>query len=569
MKSLFLSSLLALAPVLYVQHATSAASEQQSEARHITAKAYLPIEEIRKRYKVNNYSAFENPTGIYFRAGDEARITLSDEAKGQVIRLIVHDFGESGHHAVYPLQAGENVLRIQQAGLAYINYLHPQGTGPDVKVNIKGGVVNGVFTREHSAAEWKQMLANAKSPMIDMLGERVQLVYHVDQLRKQCPEKGPELLATYDHIIKIQQDMMGWGSLIPQPKNHILGRNIWRGFMHADGMGAAFHHNTMQEVGNAERLPKSSWGVAHEFGHVNQVRPGMLWVGTGEITNNIFSAWTNYLLNPSSMRLEHEVTPSPNGNIRGGRLHCYIHSARVLGQPWQYQNGPDNYRYPAKPISLAERIRSSKQSYDHFVNVAPLWQLQLYAAVAQGKADFYPQIFQKVRETDESQLTQGQMRINFMKNACDALGMNLSRFFIETGMLQPLNRWKNDYGSRMLTVTPKMVDEVLTHAAQYPEPDSSVIYYITSNSAPIFKNKTALTQGKPQRVQQGKITIPADQWQGAVAFEVYSGKKLVGVSLLGLGHQDNKSTDVFFPAGSTELKAVSYDGKRVTVPLEG
>ncbi len=544
---------------------------QEQAYRNRSFRAYLPLDEVRRRYKVNNYSAYENPTGIYFTAGEQATLTLDSKAPAQGIALIVHDFGPSGAHEVYPLKPGKNSITMKKPGLAYVQYrdTDPSKAAP-IRLRIEGGRINGIFTSKDDNATWKKLLAGTVCDMIDLVGERVHLVYHVGELRKQTPAQGVELLKTYDEAMKQQQDLMGWGSLIPHPGNHILGRNIWRGFMHADGMGAAFHHNTMREVGNAQKLPKSSWGVAHEFGHVNQVRPGMLWVGTGEITNNIFSAWSNFLFNPASMRLEHEGTGSPNGHLRGGRMHCYIHSALVEGRPWQYQQGPDSFNYgkhaTGKPQpSLREEIEMSPKSYDHFVNVAPLWQLQLYMDVACGKKDFYPRIFDAVRKTDESKLTQGQMRMNFMKNACDASQLNLTRFFARTRMLTPLNRWKNDYGSRMLTVTPEMVEDFLVHAHQYPEPDSSVIYYINSNNVDIFKKKMAMKAGKQLQPVKGKITVPADQWQGAVAFEVRQGKKLIGASLLGLGHGDNKTTDVFVPVEASEVYAVSWDGKREVI----
>ncbi len=572
-----LPSLLALSLSVATLHAaiptltdTSKLNESAREMAYRTRSfhAYLPLEEVRNRYKVNNYSAYENPTGIYFKQGEKTLIELNADAPQSGITLIVHDFGPSGAHQVYPLKPGKNQLTLRQSGLAYIDYRDskPEQAAP-IKVKIQGGRINGIFTQHDDDATWKKLLANTVCEMIDIVGERVQLVYHVGELRKQTPERGSSLLKSYDEIIKQQQDLMGWESHIRHPGNHILGRNIWRGFMHADGMGAAFHHNTMHEVGSDKRLPRSSWGVAHEFGHVNQVRPGFLWVGTGEVSNNIFSSWSNFKLNPSHMRLEHEPTQSPNGHMRGGRMHSYVHSALIEARPWQYQQGQDSFNYgkfaAGKPApSLREEIEMSPKSFDHFANLGPLWQLQLYMDAARGKSDFYPQIFQKIRETDESKIPHGQMRINFMKNACDAAKLNLTRFFTYTRMLKPLNRWKNDYGSRMLTVTPEMVRDFLEHAHQYPEPDSSVIYYINSNNVEIFKNKTPIKEGAELTPSNGKLTVPADQWQGAVAFESRRDKKLIAVSLLGLGHQDNKTTDVFVPDDATAVYAVSWDGKR-------
>ena len=97
----------------------------------------------------------------------------------------------------------------------------------------------------------------------------------------------------------------------------------------------------MKEVGNPDRIPGSAWGIAHEFGHVNQVRPAMKWVSTGEVTNNIYSAYVNYMLNPSSMRLEHERINGGDGNMIGGRFNAYLNNGILKGENWLVQSGPD------------------------------------------------------------------------------------------------------------------------------------------------------------------------------------------------------------------------------------
>jgi hypothetical protein len=66
-------------------------------------------------------------------------------------------------------------------------------------------------------------------------------------------------------------------------------------------------------------------------------------------------------------------------------------------------------------------------------------------------------------------------------------------------------------------------------------------------------------------VEKGIITIPADQWQNAVAFECYRGKRLARVALRGLNHEDNATTDLIVPNGVTSIKAVQWDGTRYTI----
>ena len=530
--------------------------------RQRTIGAYLSNASLRRLTKTNNYSSFENPTGIFFEAGSKATITVSGLPKGYPLKLIVHDFEGDTAHREYPLQNGQNKLKIETRGLAYIDYRTDSldAMPPKIKVNISGGKINGVFTRQDSAATWKKMLANAKCGMLDMLGERCQLTYNIEGLRKGCPEKGPELLAKYDYLMSLQQnDILGWDRDNLHPGNHIHGRAMWRGYMHADGMGAAFHIDTIPGIANPDHLNRSAWGVAHEFGHVNQTRRSMCWTGMTEVTNNIFSSWTNYCMNPSSMRLEHERISNVDGQgMVGGRFDCYVNNAIVRRRIWLYHGGPDS----------SEKTLG-KRGGDVFVTLCPYWQLQLYMAVARGKSDFYPYIFHEARAADESNLTNGMAQMLFIRRACDSAKLNLTEFFAKVGMLSPINREMEDYSRAYITITEEMCRETMDYISRYPKPDSSVIYYITSNTVGVFRDRLNIVlppDGAPQpALQNGRFEVAADEWKNAVAFEAYRGDKLLRVSLRGLNHPDGQATTVICPPGTDTVKAVQWDGQRHTM----
>ena len=520
--------------------------------------AYLSNDELRRRLKTGNYSSYENPTGIFFSAGEKVLISVTG-SQGQSIKLIVQDFEKDGQRTDYDLTEGDNKLTISSRGLGYIDYRSkdPQAA-PPVRIKIRGGRVNGVFTRADNAATWRYLLKNAKCNIMDLIGERCQLTFDVNSLRKYCANEGPELLALYDRIIELEQnDVLGWNLDHSHPGNHIHGRVQWGGFMHADGLGAAFHVDTLSGLANVDGLTSSAWGVAHEFGHVNQTRPGMLWIGMGEVTNNICSAWVNYNLNPDDMRLEHEVIQNAdNESMRGGRFDCYINNALVRNRLWQFHGGPDFDGILTPP---------TEHVGDHFVSVCPLWQLMLYFTVARGNTHFYPDIYHDVRVTDETKMTNGELRTLFFKRVCDAAQTDMSDFFVRLGILAPVDRGIDDYGRGWLTVTDEMCKEALAYAAKYPKPDSSVIYYITANSAPIFRDRLDVVPSRKLRPENGRIEVSSEEWKNAVAFEAYKGNTLLRVSLLGLNHEDNASTTVVCPEGTDRVCAVQWDGKRYTV----
>lgn len=538
--------------------ALNSAADMEQAYRNRAFKAYFPLETIRERLCTNNYSPFENPTGIFFTAGEAVKVELQGEVPAGV-SFIIHNFDRDGGHAEFPLKSGVNEFTAPVQGLGYINYrsVEPQ-KAPALQVKISGGYVNGVFTQHDDEAVWQRLLANARGNILDMLGERAQLAYSVEELKKYCPTRGPELLATYDDVLRMQQDMLGFDRDNCHPGAHMHGRVQWRGFMHADGMGTAYINTAMKEVADVDTLRASVWAIAHEFGHINQCRPAMMWAGSQEVTNNIYSAWCCYNINPKSCRLEHEVTPVMGypGVMRGGRMDCYINSALVRRQLWQFMTGPDS------GINSVPGARTG----DHFVSVCPLWQLQLFFAVARGNNDLYPYVFSLARK-EPKDTPHGRLRVQFCTRAADAVQLDLSEFFVRTGILAPMNRYVEDYQSHWVTITPEMCKEAIEHMRRYPKPDTSVIYYVTANSVHIFRDRlpVQVPEGYVPDVSKGIVTIPADKWQNAVAFECYRGKRLVRVALRGLNHNDNATTDLIVPKDTTSIRAVQWDGTRYTV----
>lgn len=529
------------------------------KARAITANPYEPVKDLADRLRTSPYSRFENPTGIFFEEGDDVLLVMGDP-KEEKLNLIIHNFGRDGGHSSYPLKEGVNIIKAKNKGLAYIEYFTPNyKKAPKIHLSVLSGKVNGVFVNGVSKnKDWEKMLANSPTEVIDIVGNRVHLVYPVKELKTYCPNKGEELISLYDRIIGMEQQIMGLYKYKMLPKNRMFGRVIWNGFMHADGTGAAFHNNTMKEVGNPDKIPGNAWGIAHEFGHVNQVRPAMKWVSTSEVTNNIYSAYVNYVLNPSSMRLEHERINGGDGNMIGGRFNAYLNNGILKGENWLTQAGPDK--------------RSGGENrpmvHDHFVKLTPLWQLELYFKVAgKGNPDFYPDIFYKAIKMDTKGMKEGELQLAFMKNACDVAKQDLTVFFRKTGMLKPIDQELDDYACARLTITEADCKSLVAYAKKYPKPESPVIYYISANSVGAYKNRLPVSGSYNQGVtEQGKQCIVShDVWKNVVVFETYKNRKMLRITMVGTDSKDNSSTTVPYPDGATRIEAVSWDGKRTLV----
>lgn len=533
--------------------------------RYKTYLAYLDPKILAEQLKTSSYSQYENPTGIYFTAEEEAVIWVG-KTKAQVLNLVVVNWDdEHFKQSKYKLKEGVNTFKIQNKGNSYIEYFRNDNkSGTPIDIHILSGKVNGVFDlRKDDNKKYQQLLNTARGPILDLVGHKVHLAYAVSSLKKENPENGIGLMQLYDSIINIQHEIMGLVKYHREPRNHMFGRVIWKGFMHADGIGAAFHDNTMSSVANIPKLRKNSWGVAHEFGHVNQVRPNMKWVGTTEVTNNIYSVWTQYLYNPTEPKLEREKLKDYDEAKVGGRITSYMESAFVHGQQWLTQAGPDRW----------QRERPRDWGGDHFVKLVPLWQLQLYFAkvgegFAWGNKDFYGDIFIKAIDDTVRRANQDSYyQLQFVKNACDVAKLDLTDFFDKSGILAPIDLIVDDYTVGRMKITTEDIDKVKSHAAQYPKPNTPVLHYLTANSVDIYRLQRPLAGNKNVGYQkeQGKIIIDHTKWPNAVAFETYKGETLIKVAFRGAGSEDVSKTTVHIPDGFTSVKAVGWNGQRIDV----
>lgn len=524
------------------------------------AEAYPLVKETARTLKIGSYNQFENPTGIYFEPGDDITIVVGDTQKEQV-SLRVYSFEGEKSDQTYALSPGSNRLTIKGKGLGYINFYSSRWASLlPVRIQITGGKVNGYFDKSiHTNEDWKKLLENAVCNILDIKGDYVNLAYRVSSLKKYCPEKGKELIRFYDRVVDIQHEIMGLNKYNIRPKNHMFAREVQSGLF-ADGYGAGFAYDCMNRLASVENIHKGVWALAHEFGHVNQIRPGLKWVSTTEVTNNIFSVWTRYLLEPDYRNLEQErCNDGDNNRVLGGRFNAYLNYGIVKGEQWLCQRGQD-------------KMNGYENGGDHFVKLCPLWQIQLYYAVAgEGnswrKSDWFADVAQIVRQTDESRMDNGQLQIRFMKNICDVVKEDLTDFFKKAGMLQPIDKDMDDYTRAQLTITEKQCRELVKYASRYPKPASPVIYYLTANSVNAYQRRLPVEgfYNKGLTFKEGTCTVTHDCWQNVTVFETYKGNELTHIAMVGTDSPDLSTTLVRYPSGSTRIEAVAWDGTRALV----
>jgi hypothetical protein len=516
--------------------------------------------------KLGAYNRFENSTGIYFKEGDLAVIFVGETQ--QTLNMKVVDWSKEGKEKTssYPLIPGTNTFTISQNGLGYIeNWTDNKETAdatPDVKIHIATGQVNGWFDYERGddTAEWHQLLNNEESDcgILDVRGKYIQLAIDKPSLLKKCPDRGREMIELYDEIVRREQELMGMYKHNWRPVNRMFGRKSYGGNPNANSKGISLPDMPL----NPDNIGANSWVIAHELGHINQIRPNMKWHGTTEVTNNLYSIWVQYQFTPHKLRLEHENISNGLGSPKliGGRYSSYMLSGIIGGQPWLFQKG---------------QYKSDLANGDVFVSLIPLWQLQLYAKVAKmGPEDFYPDLLTKAWK-DENLSGPGKIQLNFMKNACDIMQQDLTEFFEKVGMLKEIDQPVNDYGNTSrLTITAEDVAAIKSHGAQYQKPLTPVLYYISGNSVEMFRDRLAVTGKLNEGVTNSIInnkenknfrTVSVDIWKNAVVYETYAGDVLTKAAICGTGFGYGGSTIVSYPEGSTCIKAVAWDGTRTLV----
>lgn len=543
--------------------------------RYQSYQVYPLVSTTSAALKTSGYNSFENPTGIAFNANDKAVIFVGPTG-GVTPSLRVTDFGSptSITDQSYALKEGVNVIDINTAGLAYISYYNDNASLPNIKIHIASGRVNGYYDPlTDTDTDWFNYLTNQIYPSLDIKGKYVNMAYHKAALLSNSAASGKGLIAAYDSIVKDQFILMGLFKYNRVPKNHMFTYSEYKGGWFAGGWGAHFDL-TWGEPGlaNEQGVFVNPWGVAHEFGHVNQVRPGFKWTGTTEVTNNLYSAWCEYTMGtsyPGFTRLEQESisVDDVRPDLIGGRINAGIWYGLINKRP--IMTNPDVF----KRLILFWQLQLYYQAAGASKNL-PTLQQRLAGTPAPGGnqpdvAYWLADMLEKVRTTDESGLSDKQLILNCVVNICDVVKEDLTDFFVKAGLLVPINEVVTDYSSALITITQQEIDATIAaiKAKNYPAPASPVINYISANSVNTYRLRQAVTgsAGAGVSLNSNELTVDADEWQHAVAFETYKNDTLLDVAIFGTGSADRTFTKVQFPDTATAVFAIGYNGAKKLV----
>jgi hypothetical protein len=553
-------------------------------------KAYRPVGDLSKELKTSTYNSYENPTGIYFKKGEQV-VLFVDGLGSDGASLTIKSFGEAsydgeGHpQSSYPLSNGVNVITPANRGNGYISYYTLNyAKAPKVRIHFAMANENGYFdlSRGDTNDDWKALLKNACSDIIDVVTPRLQVACPLNTLRSKCPAKGHELAMIYDSLIYREREIMGLAAFGREPANHQFARPVDSG-MFADGTGAAAAFGSFGEWVNPDNF--GFWGMAHELGHVNQVRPGLLWVGCTETTNNIYSAWVEHKLGNGYHRMEDEGSGCNDySGMRGGRFEVYLQEGVCKGVNWQLQDGADYHGATPETVTVTGQdadgnsigtVTTTKRNYDHFVKCVPLYQLTLFTEEVGACKGAYGKVCEGIRTYNESGMTNGQLDVKFMRSFCDSTKINFLPFFEKAGMCKPIKAYIEDYSPGWLIISDKMISDLKAYIAAkgYPEAPAG-LNYINAYNWKTFRDKGKLVEGTLnagcKALSSGRIQIDNTVWPNAVGYETYDADgNLLRCTMFGLGgaQKTSKLTQVLWPNTTAEksayIMAVGYDGTRV------
>ena len=424
------------------------------------------------KLKTARYSLRDNATGMYYDNFDENLIVFVDELKGRKASLNIVNYSESTNEgSTFPLVEGLNVLKPSKKGLIYIFYhvdnpysLNPTEAseikeleGKSLKIHIATGRVNGYFDiQKHNNDDWKQIRDNAVCNEIDVLGIHSHVVWNVKDYQ-DFNTNIVQMTNYIDNLVKQQHEFMGLYHYNKLFKNrHFMRIDYQVPAAYATDYKTVYRSSNYKEVFCSEDgFKRRLWVMGHEVGHVNQVRPGMKWHGTTEVTNNLYALYNQEQLHGVARRLT-------TGD----------------GSQGYSKEGNDGYRAAFEQIVDAKRdwyIGGENFSNTHITRLAPFWQLYLYFVHIQKQEHFYHDIFEYFR-TNDSPATPGLQILDFVRTVCSISETNMLDFFEQWGMLRPMDLQIDDYGVKNVKITQSEIDNLKSEIRSkgYSEPKIDV-----------------------------------------------------------------------------------------------
>lgn len=466
------------------------------------------------------YDACENVTGIYISKG-KSMVIVEGAADESQLTLEVYGWtvseGKTFDYVSYGLHNGVNIInhKLDWDGLAYVDYnnKNPEACG-DIKVHFVNGTVNGYLSMDKTNAEMEEIVKKAKYTTIDLVGDRVHLVWETKALLKYATGKYRQHINTIDTIIGWEHKLLGMEKYNRVPKNRVLGYVNYDYYMGMGGLGISFKHDQQRRILDPTNVMKNDldvvWGLSHEWGHLHQMTPYFNWPGLGECSNNMNSCYNSFHMGYACNNVKNEWamarTQFFNSDPKAGKVSKMRSNGYKRANQYKFSQ-PMYEAYLAMADSVitarADDPLHALQANEGELGarLSGFYMLHAYME-SHGYPDFYPDLYEALRhtETDEDkyslvaaaqyakrdrykilkakypestwvkdncvnmQSTAWQNAVpyilNFVRKASLTSGYNMMPYFEAFGWLRTVALYvDDDYGQKYYCMTKGMYDE--------------------------------------------------------------------------------------------------------------
>lgn len=520
------------------------------EFRIADFKAYPHPDEQAKENKTTPYSLLDNPTGISVSA-NENLVVMADLNGRESVNIRVQNLDKPGGDGFggneYVVRNGINILPMKEKGLVYVMY-HTTDfeTAPKLTLHFASGSVNGYFDSQNPTHQnrWHELLSASVDKYFDVLGKYAHLTFPTKNFRNNTKD-GKALIDWYDQLVYREQEFMGLKKYGGMFKNRMYFNVMYTSYMYATSYHTSYNESTIDALTDETMLNQNCWGQAHEVGHCNQTRPGLKWLGTTEVTNNIMSLYIQTTICGSPSRLE---------------ANKYYDTA------WNAIIVPNNPHATGGGTTGDDLF---------FCKLVPFWQLELYFGKVLGltpiyqsdHGGFYADVYEYMRKNPDLP-TPGEQQLEFVYLCCKVANMNLLDFFEKWGFLTPVETEIDDYGKAFFSLTSEQIDILKQRVNNLNLPYPKVaLEYITDSTIECYKDELEVVKGSV--VCNGNV-VTLSGWKNVVAFEVKNmDGELIYISSPATA-SSNSSIVITIPAYEQNefiIEAVSAMGIRVPIKM--
>lgn len=460
---------------------------------------------------IQAYTNMHNPTGILGNSGGSLYVMVEKVPQDQNATLYMDAVmgGSMNNNTTNGIELHEGLNIIPQWADCAHQFIYYTVTTtkwengrivPNVKISdydpieihIEGGEINGYF--DYAAGDTKEdftyMAARAKHEMFDMLGEYVNVHFHLADasdganmqpgMRRLLSDEFNagvqgdyvrETMRVWDELCFRQRTLMGlqsdeelmrkndeilWGYYEPLTGDEVADPGFQYSdyfnnrmlaismpgnlYMNATYWRTAYNINTMPSILNAIRTDSgSTWGPAHEYGHNNQ--EPMQIAGSTEISNNVFSNVCAYYFGTHTSRCD----------------------------------------FPSSQLNVFNNDRTYLE-YGIWSCTRMYFQLWLYYHALGNNKKFYPRLYELLRDNPISHpynLNPRYDMLQFAKMCCVAAQEDLTDFFESWGFFVPLKNYHiGDYSNYMANLSQEDIDAVKAEIKAYNFPANKQIIFV-------------------------------------------------------------------------------------------